>query len=464
MIKVHMMVAAAALVLPLAPANADTATEQDLRRLIELQEQRIKVLERKLEITDENTKTAVAATPVVKASPKGFSIQSPDGSNVFKLRGLLHVDGVDYLEDADLKGVNTWALNRVRPIFEGTVGGIYDWRFTPDFGRGRTVIQDAYVTGRFQPWMALTAGKFKAPVGLERLQSASDIRFVQRAFPTSLAPNRDIGIMASASIIPDRLDYQVAYLNGSSDGGSSESFATPDTDPNNGKDWALRIFATPFGASETFALRGLGFGIAGTTADQTGDATNSLLPSIRTPGQQTMFRYRTGVIADGDRQRIAPQAYYYRGSFGLLGEWTQVSQDVTFVTAAGLTRHDTVDTDAWQLAMSWFVTGEENKYRGYTPLTSFTPHGTGWGALELKARYQQFNADDAIFAGGADSFADPTVSVSEASAYALGFNWYLSQNIKWMFDYEHTTFEGGSATFGDLPDEEVIFGRVQLGF
>jgi phosphate-selective porin OprO/OprP len=54
--------------------------------------------------------------------------------------------------------------------------------------------------------------------------------------------------------------------------------------------------------------------------------------------------------------------------------------------------------------------------------------------------------------------------VRKADAYALGFNWYLSQNIKWMFDYEHTTFEGGSATLGDLPDEEVIFGRVQLGF
>jgi phosphate-selective porin OprO/OprP len=457
------VVAIAALMLPLVPASADTATEQELRRLIELQEQRIKVLERKLEITDETTKTAVAATPVVKASPKGFSIQSPDNANVFKMRGLLHVDGVSYLEDADLKGVNTWSLNRVRPIFEGTVGGIYDWRFTPDFGRGRTVIQDAYVTGRYLPWLNLTAGKFKAPVGLERLQSASDVRFVQRAFPTSLAPNRDIGIMTGGNLVPDRLEYRFAYLNGSNDGSSSESFATPDTDPNNGKDWALRVFATPFATSETFALRGLGFGIAGTTVDQTGDATNTLLPSIRSPGQQTIFRYRTGVIADGDRQRIAPQAYFYRGSFGLLAEWTQVSQDVSFTNAAGFTRSDTVDTDAWQLAMSWFVTGEENKYRGYTPLTTFTPRGTGWGALELKARYQQFNVDDMAFAGGANSFADPATAVSEASAYALGFNWYLSQNIKWMFDYEHTDFEGGAA-LGDLTDEDVIFGRVQLGF
>ena len=46
----------------------------------------------------------------------------------------------------------------------------------------------------FQPWFAVTAGKFKVPVGLERLQSANDIRFVERAFPTSLLPNRDLGV------------------------------------------------------------------------------------------------------------------------------------------------------------------------------------------------------------------------------------------------------------------------------
>ena len=34
-------------------------------------------------------------------------------------------------------------------------------------------------------------------------------------------------------------------------------------------------------------------------------------------------------LADGGRTRIAPQFYYYSGSFGLLGEYTNVSQDVS---------------------------------------------------------------------------------------------------------------------------------------
>jgi phosphate-selective porin OprO/OprP len=464
MINARRAVVMAACVLPIAPVQAQDATVQQLKELIEQQEQRIKVLERKLEIQDENTKTTVAATPVVKASPKGFSFQSADGTNVIKLRGLMHVDGVRYLDDADLKGIDSWSLNRIRPILEGTVGGIYDWRITTDFGRGKTVLQDAYITARFQPWFAFTTGKFKAPVGLERLQSAADIKFVQRAFPTSLVPNRDIGVQAGGFLVPDKLEYQVAYLNGSNDGGSSESFLTPDTDPNNGKDWALRVFARPFATSSVFGLRGFGIGIAGTTTDQTGDALkDTLLPSIKSPGQQTVFKYRTGVIADGDRQRISPQFYYYRGPFGLMGEYVKVKQDVSFLTAAGTTRSDEVDTDAWQLAASWFITGEDELYRGYNPLSSFTPHGTGWGALELNLRYHEFNVDDAAFVAGADSFADPAAAVSKARAYTVGLNWYLSQNLKWMLDYEHTAFDGGSAT-GDLGDEEVLFGRVQLAF
>jgi hypothetical protein len=220
MIDARRAIVVATLMLPLAPASADTATDQELRNLIEQQEQRIKVLERKLEIQDENAKATVAATPVVKASPKGMSFQSADGSNLIKFRGLLHVDGATFLDDADLKGINGWSLNRVRPILEGTFGGMYDWRFTPDFGRGKTVIQDAYVTGRFDPRFALTAGKFRRRSGSS---ACSCQRHPLRAARVSDQPRPEPRHrhQASGSLLPDRVEYQVAYLNGSNDGGSS---------------------------------------------------------------------------------------------------------------------------------------------------------------------------------------------------------------------------------------------------
>jgi phosphate-selective porin OprO/OprP len=453
----------AAALLP-AIAQAEPSNAELLQKIDELS-QKVLVLERKLEVQDEATKTAVAATPVVKASSKGFSLASADGKNQLKLRGVLHVDG-RFFESDDPEGLSdTWQATRVRPILEGTLGGIYDFRFTPDFGQGRTVIQDAYVTARFKPGLQVTAGKYKSPVGLERLQSASDIRFVARAFPTSLAPNRDIGLQVGGNVQGDRVNYAVSWANGSNDGGSSETFA--DVDVNDDKEWAARVFAYPFAESANFGLRGLGIGIAGTYTSQTGSSAQTLLPTYRTPAQSPFFRYRTGTtptLADGDRTRIAPQFYYYAGRFGLLGEYTTVSQDVSRRVSATDLRSDSLDISAWQLQASWFLTGEEESFRGFKPNSVFSLADRTWGAFELVARYHELDVDDAAFVGGAASFSDPNVSAAKATAYGLGLNWYLNENLKWALNYEQTAFDGGAAGGADRDDEKVFLTRVAVGF
>jgi phosphate-selective porin OprO/OprP len=454
---------AAASLLPFSAARAEPSIADLLQRLEE-QEQKILVLERKLEIKEEADKSATASDAVAKANPRGFSIQSADGQNQVKLRGIVHFDG-RYLANDDPNDLSdTWQATRIRPIVEGTVGGIYDFRFTPDFGQGRTVIQDAYVTGRFNPSFQVTAGKFKAPVGLERLRGSNDLRFVARAFPTSLVPNRDLGLQVGGNLVDSRLDYAVAWLNGANDGASSEAFG--DTDINDDKEWAARLFAHPFAEGDHFALRGLGLGIAATYTDQEGTAAQPLLPSFRTPGQSTFFSYRTGAtptLADGERTRIAPQFYYYVGSLGLLGEYTQVSQDVSRTTSTGF-RDASLDISAWQIAAHWFLTGEEQSFRGFNPSTRFSLENGTWGAFELVGRYHELSIDNDAFAGDADSFADPAVSARKAAAWALGVNWYLNENLKWVLNYERTSFEGGTAGGADREDEEAFLTRVALGF
>jgi phosphate-selective porin OprO/OprP len=302
-------------------------------------------------------------------------------------------------------------------------------------------------------------------VGLERLQSANDIRFVSRAFPTSLAPNRDIGLQVAGNVLSDRLNYAVAWTNGVNDGSSTDSFA--DADTNSGKEWSARLFALPFGESDIFALRGLGLGIAGTYGSIDGTTAQPLVPSYKTPAQSTFFSYRGGAAtptwANGQRTRIAPQFYYYVSRFGLLGEYTQVSQDIARTTAAGR-RTANLDTSAWQLAASVFLTGEEESYRGFKPINVFSLANHTWGAFELVARYHVLDPDDDAFLGGAASFADPAVSARKASAVGVGLNWYLNENLKWVLDYEQTSFDGGAAAGADRDDEKVFLTRFALGF
>jgi phosphate-selective porin OprO/OprP len=455
----------AVLALPFA-GQAEEVSNEELQQRLEEQDQKIKVLERKLELGDESAAAAKESSSVVSAGTKGVSIKSADGKNEFRLRATLHLDG-RYLEGDDpADPVDTFQATRVRPIFEGTLAGIYEFRFVPDFGQGRTVIQDAYVAGHFNPAFELRLGKYKSPVGLERLQSSNDLRMIQRGFPTSLVPNRDIGLQAGGDVAEGRISYALAWMNGANDGSSSDSLG--DVDVNDDKEYVMRLFAQPFAQSENAALRGLGFGIAGSFTDQTGSATQTLLPSYRTPGQSTFFRYRaasataSATIADGERVRFAPQAYYYAGRLGVIAEYTEVSQEMSRVVPTGL-RQGTVDTDAWQIQAAWFLTGEEQAYRGFKPIRRFSLQDGTWGAFELVARVQAQSASDAAFAGGEDSFADPLASAQKADAWGVGFNWYLNENVKWLLNYDHTAFEGGAAD-GDREDEDAFQLRLAVGF
>lgn len=457
-------------------AGAQSNDAEELRRLreqLEAQQQQLRVLERKIELADEAAKVAASTTPVVKASPQGFSFGTPDNKNVIKLRGTLHVDGRRYIDDVTPDTADTWILRRVRPTIEGTLNGIYDFRFTPDFAGGRTLILDACAVARFKPWFQVTAGKLKVPVGLERLQSANDIRFIERALPTSLVPNRDLGISIGGDLAGSLVNYSIGYFNGVSDGGSSDSSSDVENDDKG--DWAARVFFQPFLNSDSFALRGLGFGVGATYVVSTGDTTTTLLPGYRTPGQQTFFSYRgntaasgstpatTATFADGERLRITPQFYYYLGRLGALGEYVQVSQEVSRNTPTAGLRSDKLKHSAWQLQLSWFVTGEEASFKGFTPINTFSLDKGTWGSLELVARYHELDIDNDAFVGGANSFANPAMAASKAKAWGVGVNWWFNQNFKWQLDYDVTSFDGGAVT-GDRDDEQAIFTRFAVGF
>ena len=42
-------------------------------------------------------------------------------------------------------------------------------------------------------------------------------------------------------------------------------------------------------------------------------------------------------------------------------------------------------------------------------------------------------------------FADITKSARRASAWAVGLTWYLNRNVKYVLNYEQTSFRGGAA-------------------
>lgn len=404
----------------------------------------------------------------VKAGPAGFSFASADNANVIRFRGNLAVDGRWFMDHVTPESADTFLLRKVRPIIEGTIDNDYDFRFTPDFANGKSIILEAFITGRLLPWLAVQAGKYKGPIGLERLQPDQFNRFTELALPSDLVPNRDLGIEIGGDILGGTFGYAIGQFDGVIDGNSTDANPNPDADSNDGKkDTEGRVFTQPFINSGIRALRGLGFGVAGSYETELGTSTSTLLPSYKTPAQNVFFSYRTGTtgtFADGPRSRLMPQAYYFVGPFGALAEYIKTDQEVSRQLTATTKRSARIDNSAYEVTLSYFLTGETSSYNSVTPLTTFQLGAPGWGAWELAARYNELTVDGNAFAGGALSFADPAVSARKASAWAVGVNWWLNANLKWVLDYEVTRFIGGAAGGGNRPNERALTTRFQLAF
>jgi phosphate-selective porin OprO/OprP len=439
------------------PLSADTgaplggAGTTALAGELEALDQRVRIIQRQLELAREREAEVSKTVATVAAGDQGFSIRSGDGNFQLNFRTLLHADGRFFGGDRQDGIADTFVAQRVRPYIDATMFRFFDVRITPDFGQGRTVLQDAYVDLRFRPELRLRAGKFKAPLGLERLASASDLQFIDRGLPSTVAPNRDVGLMVHGDVLATRVSYAAGVFNGVADGGSA------DGDDRDSKEVVARLFAHPFRRTARKTLEGLGLGLAASYGHQRGALASPALGSYRTSGQ-VFFRYRNDatapgtVLADGAHLRISPQGYYYHRRLGVLAEHVFSSQQVR--RAAAVAR---IGVTAWQVSGSWVLTGEDASYRGVTPRHAFEASRGSWGAFEIVARYNQLTIDRDAF----PIFAAPGSSSQASRALGGGVNWYLNTALKLSADYEHVRFTGGAPS-GSRPDEHAFLTRVQF--
>lgn len=420
-----------------APQSPPPSVEERLEQI----DQQVRILKRLAELARDSAAAAAKQQSRLTAGREGFAIKSPDGDFQLRLRGYVQADGRVFPEGSAVPGTNTFTLRRVRPVIDVTSWRYFGLRLTPDFGAGRVVLYDAYLDLRLRPQIVVRAGKSKPPIGLERLQSATDIRFVERGLPTNLVPNRDVGLQVSGDLGGGALSYAAGVFNGVPDLGNGDGDATDD------KDLVARLF--------TQLPHGLGLGVAASTGIEHGTVTASSLPTYVTPGQQTLFRYRDSTLADGRRYRVAPQAYFYAGPIGLLGEYVVSAQRVT----RGTTADRRIRNTSWQVAGSWFLTGEKASYATVTPRRPFDPAGGAWGALEIGARYGELSIDDTAF----PIFANPATSIRKARAWGIGVTWHLARAEQIELNYEATRFTGGAAVSNRAP-EHFLVTRIQQAF
>jgi phosphate-selective porin OprO/OprP len=448
-----------------APPPAAKTTEPTVQQL----EQRIDELDQRLRAAESNgaapagsatppapgPASAPAAEPAqavggpvnVTANATGFGIASGDGNFLIKFGADLQLDNRTFLGTGATGLVDNTLLRRARPVISGTIYKYVDYFFRPDFGQGTVVIYDAYVELKYFSHFKIRAGKFKPPVGLERLQSDDDTSMVERGLPTLLVPSRDIGFQIAGDFLNRRATYAVGVFNGVPDNSLSDAAVSDH------RDFAARLFLSPFQPDHN-VLSGLGFGMGSSFGNVDGEA----LPSYKTFGQNSFLTFASGVTEAGHRTRLAPGMYYYLGPFGLESEYGLTEEGLQKGTV-----RQSVAFRAWSNTVSYVLTGEKKGFGSPAPKRAFDPKNGGWGAVELAARVGEFSAEQGLYSFG---FASYTTAPRVAHEVVGGVNWYLNQLFRISLDYGRTTFENGAtiaAGLNRLPEETLTM-RFQIDF
>jgi len=391
----------------------------------------------------------------------GFFIKSEDRQFMLRITGQIQADYRDYPIKDDTQDIDNFFLRRARFGLEATMFNYYEFRFLPDFGQGKAVIQDSYLNVHYWDAFQFTAGKFKQPFSYEQLIQDRYVPTMERSLIDQLVPARDIGLMLHGEhLVKDQFDWAVSVSNGEING---------DGDTNNQKDVNARLAYRPFAslAEPGAILHGLQVGFAVTTGVE--DETLSPDP-IKTPSGVRWLTFNSTVRADGVRNRYSPELAYFWRSLGFAAQY--YSEDEKVIATALAKQRQDIDIEGGYVLFTWLLTGEERT--GYSeqivPRASFSPTRPICcpGAWELVLRASRLRFDNGIFTPGVGQLADPTKNSSGATELTTGFNWYFNAWVRMQFNYEHAWYDDpvqfSIGIAGLHKDSDALMTRFQIIF
>jgi phosphate-selective porin OprO and OprP len=418
--------------------------------------------------------------PVVQIDDKGFSIATPDRSYSLKFRGLLQTDARFFVDNDALAPSDTFLIRKFRISLDATLFSLVDVKMVPELA-GTVQILDGFADLHPWPWLRLKAGKYKPPMGLERLQGDADRSFFEQSLVQNLSAQRDIGVSVWGDVADGLFHYVVGIFNGAPDTTSNDS------DTNLAKDVQGRLFVRPLHGDAERTYGDLGIGVSAGTGNRKGRLPTAVtglpipvtaavtgLSAFRTAGQNTFFQYSapnddtTGVKTTFTHERatrINPQLYYFVGPLGLMGEYMWLSQGVQKGNTTTELHHQ-----AASATVSLVINGKQT-YQGPVPDVPFDLNKLAPGAFEVGARWNWIKLDDATFGDpnvpNSVQYANPASSAKEAQAFGGVVNWIPRRSFHIGASFERTWFTGGAGSASAVADrtaENVIIARAQIVF
>ncbi|MDT8428893.1 MAG: porin [Pseudomonadales bacterium] len=421
-------------------ANQASAADKELLDILLANDAITEVQHQQLLAQDELTAADVSH---ITMSSRGLEIASGNGDFEFNLGGRLHLDYFNHENQSGLpqQPASGTAVRRSRLEIDGMLDGMWGYAAEVDFANNNVSLKDikiGYVGG--DNW-TLYAGQQKQPYSLALEMSSNDMPFVERSVDNALV----VPFFDRATGIRLDVNGERWFFAGGIFGDSIRSGGSGDE----GSGVMGRFVFSPIQTQNQTLHLGLRAGLRNTDDSETAQVRD------KTTEFSGFSIVNTGLLNDVEQVTMfGPEFAWALGPFTVLGEYNKAEikrdslNDLSF--------------DSFHVGATWSLTGEHRagayridsgEFKAVRPTQVFDPANGAWGGVELVARYGEIDLNDAGFVGG---------QVEEVN---IGANWYLSSNMRLMFDWMHVLDTDESNLVRSIvPDMDIVTVRVQYNY
>lgn len=449
-------------------------------------------------ITKTEEKGGSKGSAVYATFKDGVTLEDGTGNWKLAINGRIQADYRHFSPDVD--AADTFSLRRAR--LGGTLTFYKDYlaRVEGEYSGGSTSLTYGYIDINKFRSAKFRLGQFKPNYGLERAMSTNFTDFQERSMgDTLLGSTFDRGAMVYGSPIQG-FNYSLAYVNGT--GTADENNAKSD-----GKDATVRLTANlselmswqnsivHFGGfyadgnqgsrrqannvpTGTTDARGLSFFQTNCGTNANGTLNAAAVSACGGTLNITTGLFNNGFKSDVNRTRAGLEAALAYGPVKLQSEYIRVNFD-----GKDFNRQ----ISDWYASLVWNTSGEsfsdfykEGVFGRLKPKNNYKEATSGWGALQVGLRFDQFDGSDFKKTGNAAGTGillnTPTsttdgllVATNEADSWTLGANWILNPNLRLVANYIRTGYDtpitvrvnGQNET---LDHENAVTMRAQFDF
>ena len=363
---------------------------------------------------------------------------------------------------------NGMSIRRARFAVKAQLDENWYGELDTDWTSGVPEIKDAYVGFTGVPGLEIKAGNFKENFSIQRNTTSRYLVFMERPMVTSLAPSRHLGInvryahkwiWASAGIFGPELkdsEAQGFMEDYNKDFGMSEGLSYTGKvvfRPINKKDASLHIGgAFSYRNPKTTQFKFKDFeeileNPDGDYDDLIAAIEDGKISDLDVVGTAMDSRNSTNInrkkyMNTGDM--LIGVDHETAWTVELAGHWKGLRYEGAYIARTahmnpvvneaiyGDEGFKTFTGDGWYVQASYMLFGGTQAYDSDGAKYTRTTSGKDWGDLELAARFQTMDLNDAVFEEG--EFVSG-VTGGKANMYELGLNYYPSKNVKIALNY-----------------------------